>query len=234
MPSHPEASSPQRTLPGWLATLLILISLGAAGLLVYRWFLAPAEEVVIGVDDPPVARVDPRYATEGVHRTGESVWMVKGGAGLMTVRIPRIPAPTTAPSTAPAPSPHFAFRYIEARDVLTSEQEVLFNARQRVRLTPDQSRRLRRLGPPGEMELTDSDRAALVGLWNDYHSQTTDDVRRAFEQKLVNALRDVARRNVEPSRAAAQRDIEQFQSILTAEQMAQLASPTPSSTNATR
>jgi hypothetical protein len=225
--SAPPHAPPQRMpLFAWLALAVMLATVAGVGYLLYGRLFGGAGESRDLVDiipgrGLPGGIAPPRVQPDGVRELGSNSHQVKAGDARVNVRRDKAGAEWT-----------YNFSY-QRRDLLTPEIDAALTARWRLPrdarfaaslgVTPEQIKRLDEVPGREGMIVSEADRARVKGLFEAYLNASPP--REAETTALVNALREIGDRSLEPTRAAMADRAAKVQGILTPEQIAKFRRP---------
>jgi hypothetical protein len=216
--SAAEAATMRRKQMLAIGMLVVLICAGA-GFGFWRWQSTrlpneplmdpPARGGFGGAGRAPIARIaePPR---DGVRKTGSS-YTIRAGQAVM-VALPN------------AYSWRFSYRYQPGK-FSSPDQPAFLTAKYQsmsLALTDDQKKQLNALPAfNGGMVASDDDQDRLQSLWKDYFTAADGDKPKR-EQALVDALKDVGERSVQPTLVAVDAYVAKIQAILTPQQIDKL------------
>ena len=216
-------TSTQRPLPIWLSLVIIVLSLGIGGGLLY-WLLAdarPAGEVVLAppAESAAVNRAArrppaPRAQSTDIVLNSKDNWSVFSGRGRMNIVVrENKPYYTFLYQTSDFATPEQYQLNMLARKVVTDKP-----TQEKLAVTPEQIQKLRPHTAPLGMKLSDADRAKLIELWT-AHQQAAETAKADAKAKLLAALKDVADRSLPATRKAVEERSNAVKSVLTPEQL---------------
>jgi hypothetical protein len=220
------ASEPRMPLRAWLALAVMLATVAAAGYLMYHRLFGGADGSRDVVDIVPMRGipgnfVQPPVQADGVRELGANSYQLKAGDARVNVRRTKTEEPWT-----------YNFTY-QRRDLVTPEQDSALTARWRLprdpayakslNVTPEQVKRLEELPGREGMIVADADRARIASLFDAYIKAAPP--RQAETTALVDALRDIGDRSLQPTRDALADRAAKIQAILTPDQLAKFRRP---------
>lgn len=216
--NNANAESTRRQQIMAIAMLVILVG-GAVAFGFWQWQSGrvPDEPLM----DPPIGRGFggggggnfarmPEPPRDGVRKTGTS-FTIRSGQAVM------VALPTEG-------SWKFSYRYQPGK-FSSPDQPAFFSAKYQsmsLGLTEDQVKQLNALPAyVNVMRVSPDDQKKLEDLWKEYSSASDGDKPKR-EQALVDALKDVAERSVQPTLAATDEYVSKIKAVLTPEQIAKL------------
>ena len=226
--SPSEPAEPRMPLRAWLALAVMLATVAGVGYLLYdRLFGSGGSASGDLVDVIPGRRLagaitQAQMQPDGVRELGSNSYQVKAGDARVNVRRAKADAEWT-----------YNFTY-QRRDLLTPEVDAALTARWRLPrdsayakslgVTPEQIARLDELPGREGMVVADADRARVKALFEAYVKAPPP--RDAETTAIVEALREIGDRSLEPTRTAMAERAAMVQAILTPDQLAKFRRPT--------
>jgi hypothetical protein len=210
----------------WLALAIMLATVAGAGYLMYQRLFGGAADSPHLVDIMPMRGIaanfgQPPIQADGVRELGSNNYQIKAGDARVNVRRTKADDPWT-----------FNFTYVR-RDLITPEQDVALIARWRLprdpafakalNVTPEQIKQLEALPGREGMIVADADRARVASLFEAYLQAAPP--RDAQTAALVDALREIGERSLQPTRVALADRAAKIQAVLTPEQLAKFRRP---------
>jgi hypothetical protein len=225
---HGAAPSAQPRMPlrAWLALAIMLAIVIGAGYLMYERLFGGAAGSRDLVDIVPLRGipgnfVQPPVQADGVRELGANSYQIKAGDARVNVRRTKADEPWT-----------YNFTY-QRRDLLTPEQDAALTARWRLprdaayakslSVTPEQIKQLEDLPGREGMIVADTDRARVGSLFEAYVKAAPP--RQGETTALVDALREIGERSLQPTRDTLADRAAKIQAILTPEQLAKFRRP---------
>jgi hypothetical protein len=226
-PTRPPPQAPQTPAwVGWIVAGLILTSVVAiVGWVVWSYVSGPKQSELVEVDPGfggrrvlPGGRQQPRVVInrEGVKPRGPNSFGATAGEVLLS-----------ASKGANDKDWSLVLNYSRP-DVPTPEQTRILSARYRLsndanyakalKVSDEQVKKLRDLGPATNMALNDSDRARIKAAWEAYLAAGD---KTGPEQELMKAMREVGGASLEATKKQIVERCQQVQQILTPEQLAE-------------
>ena len=221
-----SASQPRMLLRAWLALVVMLATVAAAGYLMYHRLFGSADNSRDVVDILPMRGipgnlVQPPVQADGVRELGANSYQLKAGDARVNVRRTKAEEPWA-----------YNFTY-QRRDLVTPEQDAALTARWRLprdpayakslNVTPEQVKQLEELPGREGMIVADADRARIASLFDAYLKAAPP--RQAETTAVVDALREIGDRSLQPTRDALTDRAAKIQAILTPEQLAKFRRP---------
>ena len=222
----PATEAPRGPWRAWLALAIMLATVAGAGYLMYQRLFGGASDSPDLVDIMPMRGIaanfgQPPVQADGVRELGPNSYQVKAGDARANVRRAKSGEPWT-----------FNFTYVR-RDLITAEQDAALTARWRLprdaayakalNVTPEQIKQLEGLPGREGMIVTDADREKVASLFGAYLQAAPP--REAQTTALVDALREIGERSLQPTRDALADRAARIQTVLTAEQLAKFRRP---------
>jgi hypothetical protein len=225
---NPQQTQPKPLSP-WIAVPLILLCLGGGGWMAH-WYISTDqlthESTVLGPASntpnlrfnrpappdaaPPIQRADPNGNIWWVHSREATAKIQSAGKG----------QPITV----------LAVNYNNRGFVPQEQYNMLLAARRIARdetvaknlnLTDDQTRKLRTMTGMINMATQQADIDLLTSLWAEYQAADQPADKLAVQTKLVDALTEIARKSVDPTKAAVADRAANIKAVLTDDQWKQ-------------
>ena len=225
-PATTPAPPTRMPLRAWLAMAVMLAIVAGAGYLMYQRLFGGASDSPDLVDIMPMRGIpanfgQPPVQADGVRELGSNSYQIKAGDARVNVRRPKADEPWT-----------FNFTYVR-RDLITPDQDAALTARWRLprdpafakslNVTPEQVKQLDGLPGREGMIVADADRARVASLFEAYLQAAPP--RDAQTSALVDALREIGERSLQPTRDALGDRAAKIQAVLTPDQLAKFRRP---------
>lgn len=225
-PTTTDAPPTRLPLRAWVALAIMLATVAGAGYVMYQRLFGGASDSPDLVDIVPLRGFaanlgQPPVQADGVRELGSNSYQIKSGDARVNVRRAKPDAAWT-----------YNFTYVR-RDLITPEQDAALTARWRLprdpafakslNVTPEQIQQLEQLPGREGMIVIEADRATIASLFEAYLEAAPP--RQEQTLALVDALREIGERSLQPTRDTLADRAAKIQAVLTAEQVAKFRRP---------